>query len=330
MAGHIVTPYEVIATRKGARKNKDEPLLLAALGKDVSLDLLDLVETNICKVPPCVNGDKTSSTRCVAVERTGDSVLMVFDAGRSGEREVVRDNSPKRKVVFTKQNDHIGSYYSSALLWRPPSGTAAVLLVHSPWGRGGSKGQVLQLLQRAVNVEELAAAKLRANPMIPAKELAKILRAAKSTRITYTKSTGVTSTFDGASGKKSAPAEIDLVVKGSGSIPFRDELTRALKATANKDKFFTLSVRDEAVDGGYREETFDDVTIDIQTSAGSKRYSMRNETVPTLGFNLTSEFNEVYSALPKEAARVDEWPDLILKGAKKYLPAFVKVVNNSK
>ena len=45
MAGHTLTPYEFVATRKWARKEKkDEHLLLASLGEDAPVDLLDAIE----------------------------------------------------------------------------------------------------------------------------------------------------------------------------------------------------------------------------------------------------------------------------------------------
>ncbi len=322
MASHLVTPYELTATRQRARKNKDTPLLLSALGQDVTVDLLDVVDANICSVEPYTNSDKTGSVRCVERIRSGDSISMVFDSGLSGQREVVHDGSdPNQPVVFTKNPTHVASSYSVCLLWRPPTGNSGILLMHSPWGRGGSKGQVLSLLQRAVNREELAKAKLKASAMVPAKALERILRQANATKITYSRSTGVSSTFGASRTQKSAPAELDLVVKGTNSIPFRDELTKAVKASANRDKLFSLDVRDDDAEGGYRSETFDDVTIEIPTSGGVKSYSMKNDSIPSLGFNLTSEINDVYYGLPD--GQTKDWPPLLLEGV---TPLLTKVL----
>lgn len=318
MSGHLVTPYEVTATRKYARQEKREFLLLASIAKDVTVDLLDAAEGNITGVQPLKSTDGTRTVACVEAERIGDSVGMVFAADVSGEREVVHDGDlPGRPVVFTKGNKHVTRFYSCCLLWRPPSGTSGILLVHSPWGRGGSKAQVVQLVQRAVDSAD-AKAQIHADPVIPAKALDRILRNAKATKITYTRATGVTSTFGNAAQQASAPAEIDLVVKGSNSIPFRDALAAALKATTtNREKLFTVRVRDG---NSYRDETFDDVAIDITTPGGTRRYSMKHETLPTIGFNLTPEINAIYYGLPDGG---QDWARDLLSGA---LPHLIKRV----
>lgn len=315
MAGHIVTPYEVKAKRKHARTNKDTLLLLASLATDRTVDFLDAVESNLVSVESLASTDGTRTVECVEVSRAGDALAMVFAADVSGEREVVHDGAlPGRPVVFTKGNKHVTRFYSCCLLWRPPSGTSGILLVHSPWARGGSKAQVLKLVQRAVDCSG-AKAKISADPMIPAKALKRILRQANATKITYSRSTGVTSTFGENDVKASAQAEIDLVVKGSDSVPFRDALTRALKGTTNREKLFTVSVRD-GEDGGYKEETFEDVAIDITTPGGSRRYSMKDNTLPTMGFNLTPEFNNVYYGLPEGGS---EWAAELLAGITPHL-----------
>lgn len=315
MAGHIVTPYEVKAKRKHARTNKDTDLLLASLATDGTIDLLDAVESHLVNVETLTSTDGTRTVECVEVRRTGDALAMVFAADVSGEREVVHDGElPGRPVVFTKGNKHVTRFYSCCLLWRPPSGTSGILLVHSPWARGGSKAQVLKLVQRAVDCSG-AKAKISADPMIPAKALERILRQANATKITYTRSTGVTSTFGESDERASAQAEIDLVVKGSGSLPFRDALTKALKATTSREKLFTVRVRD-GESGVYRDETFDDVAIDITTPGGSRRYSMKENTLPTMGFNLTPEFNNVYFGLPEGGS---EWAAELLSGVMPHL-----------
>ena len=317
MAGHLVTPYEVTATRKHARSDKDKPLILSSIGKGVTVDLLDAVESNVCQVEPLKSTDETRTVECVEVRRNGDAVAMVFASDISGEREVVHDAAlPGRPVVFTKGSKHVTRFYSCCLLSRPASGTSGVLLVHSPWGRGGSKSQVVRLVQRAVDRTEGAKAKISADALIPAKALDRILRQARTTRITYTRSTGVTSTFGEEAPRASAPAEIDLVVKGSNSVPFRDALAAALRATKNREKLFTVRVRDDAADGGYREETFDDVAVDIATAGGVRRYSMREDSLPTMGFNLTSEINAVYYGLPEGGT---DWPVQLLNGVLPHL-----------
>lgn len=317
MAGHLITPYEVTATRKHARKEKDKLLLLASLGKDMTIDLLDAVETNLPKVEPLTSADGTRTVECAEVRRKGDALAMIFASDVSGEREVVHDGvAAGRPVVFTKGKKHVTRFYSCCLLFRPPSGTSGILLIHSPWGRGGSKSQVVLLIQRAIDQVEGAKAKISAAPMVPAKALERILRQANATKITYTRSTGVTSTFGEARRQASAPAEIDLVVKGSTSVPFRDALAAALRATKSREKLFTVRVRDDDVDGGYREETFDDVAIDITTPGGIRRYSMKQNTLPTMGFNLTPEINSVYFALPDGGA---DWPTQLLDGVVPHL-----------
>lgn len=310
MAGHVVTPYEVTATRKFARKNKDTPLELASIGEGVTVDLLDAVDSNILGIEPLKSTDGSRRVTCAEMRRNNDTLAMVFAADVSGEREVVHDGAdPARPVIFTKGDQDVTRFYSCCLLWRPAPGTAGILLVHSPWGRGGSRSQIVRLIQRAVDQTEGAKAKISADALVPAKILARILRQAKATKITYRRTTGITSTFGDAQERKSAPAEIDLVVKGSGSIPYRDALAAALKATANREKLFTVRVRND--DGGYREETFDDVAIDIPTAGGTRRYSMRDDTLPTIGFNLTPEINSIYYGLPDGGVG---WPKLLLDG----------------
>jgi hypothetical protein len=323
MAGHMVTPYELTATRKHARKEKDEKLLLAAIGKDSVIDLLDAAEAHLTSVAPVVYSDKTRTVSAVAVARDGDALGMVFASDVSGEREVVHDGAvPGRPVVFTKHDKHVTRFYSCCLLWRPPSGDAGLLLMHSPWGRGGSKANVLALVQRAVDAEKGTKAKLHADPMIPAKALDRFLRKAEATKIVYTRSTGVRSSFDDNSTTQSARAEMGLVVKGTDTLPYRDALAKALKKNASRDKLFTLRVRDETSEDGYREETFDDVYVDISTPGGNRRYSMKKDTIPTIGFNRTPEVNSVYYGLPDDDAD-GSWASGLLEGV---MPHLIKVV----
>lgn len=303
MAGHTVTPYNVTAVRKHARakETKEKALPLASIGKDAPVDLLDAVQARLLDVEPVVSGDSSQTFRPVAIERgTGmrsDRVAMLFATDVSGEREVVHDESPERKVIFTKDGKHVTRFYSNCLLWRPADETAGVLLIHLPWGRGGSRAHVLKLMQRAVDATEGAKAKLRVDPMIPQKMLARWLRRANATRITYTRTTGVTTTFGQT--RASAQAELDLVVKGSATAGFRDALTKALQASASRDRLFTLSVRDENAEGGLREETFEDVSVDIPIAGGVRRYSMRDDTVPTVGFNMTPSSTTCTTACPR-------------------------------
>jgi aspartate 1-decarboxylase len=314
LSGHTITPYDVTATRKRAKKDKDVLLPLAAIGKDTSVDVLEAIDEHILDTAPLISADKSHEFRAVGVARgTGkrsDRVLILFASDVSGEREVVQDE--QRNVVFTKDGNHVTRIYSCCLLWRPADETSGVLLIHSPWGRGGSRAQVVTLMQRAIDATDGAKAKLRADPMIPKKMLERWLRQANATKITYSKTTGVTTTF--GTNRASAEAELDLVVKGSNSAPFRDALVAALRASANREKLYTLRVRDD--DGKYEEETFDDVAVDIATAGGVRRYSMRENTVPTVSFNMTPEFNNLYYGLPDDA---DEWPDLLVEGAAEHL-----------
>ncbi len=180
----------------------------------------------------------------------------------------------------------------------------------------------MRLIQHAVDQTEGPKAKVSADPMIPAKALERMLRQANATKITYTRTTGITSTFGDSKQRASAPAEVDLVVKGSDSIPFRNALTAALKLTANREKLFTVRVRDDDT-GGYREETFDDVAIDIATAGGVRRYSMKQNTLPTMGFNLTPEINSVYFGLPDGGK---EWSTQLLDGVLPHLHRKAKEV----
>lgn len=312
MAGHHLTPYDLTATRARARKNKDQKLLLASLSDKTTIDLLDLISANIRTVAPVQSADGSRTVRCVAATRNDDVVRMVFAADLVGEREVVHDgDDDERPAVFEKRKTHITRYFSVATLWRPSDGETGILLVHSPWGRGGSKGQILTLLQRSVSIDPLARAKLHADPKIPGAVLRRILDTAQSTKITYLRHTGVTSEFDAAVGQKSAAAEMALVIKGSDSLPFRDALTAALRTGKSREKFFTIQVRDDDT-GDLRTETFDDVEVDVRTGGGVKTYSLRKDTFPTLGFDYTPEINAVYWALPSD--EYEKWPMGLLDG----------------
>jgi hypothetical protein len=321
MAGHTITPYEITATRKFVRDRtkRAELLLLASLSNQATVDVLDVVAAHIEHVEPMTSTDKTKTTRCVLVRRHGDRVEMVFACDVSGEREVVIDGAdPGRPVVFMKGAEHVARFLSCCVLWRPSGGTDGVLLLHSPWGRGGSKSHVINLLQRALDKEPLAKAKLHADPKVPVEELERLIRDANATKITYTKRTGITSDFVGngtTPNTASAPAEIDVVVRGSDGTPFLDAFKKALTRKADRNKLLTVKVADG--DGGYEEQVFDDAEVELRSSAGTRTYSIKRDTIPTIGFNLTSEINSVYYALPDDAH--GRWPTELLDGIAKHL-----------
>jgi hypothetical protein len=104
---------------------------------------------------------------------------------------------------------------------------------------------------------------------------------------------------------------MELVVAGSDTIPFRDALQAALKSTKNKSGLFKIRVREDGADQ-FRDETFDDVLIDLATGGGIKRYSMAKDTIPTVSFDRTPEINNLYYALP-EGADMD-WAKQLLTG----------------
>jgi hypothetical protein len=288
MAGHTITPYELYATRKRPRKEEDgtKRLLLAAeLTRDGTLDLLDVLSDHVLEAAPSVANDQSRSVTCVDVHRHGEMLDLVFACDVTGEREVVRDPA-EGVVVFMKDAKHVARYFSCCRVWRPANGDQGLVLIHSPWGRGGSKNQILAVLQRAVNAEEGAAAKLRAHPKIPQEVLEEWLKTLNATKITYLKPKGIRSRFETVAGARSAPAEMAVVVKGSDTIPFRDALTHAFRASQDRQAFFTVEMRNS--DGSYSDEKFEDVEITIDLGAGHLRtYSMRKETVPTVGFDLT-------------------------------------------
>lgn len=318
MAGHSITPYELHATRKWPlqEEDKERKLLLAQeLVREGSLDLLDALEDNLADVAPTISTDKTRTVSCVDLDRRGDVLDMVFACDVSGEREVVRDPA-EGLVVFMKGPNHTARYFSCCSVWRATDGDTGLMVVHSPWGRGGSKNQILSVLQRAVNAEDGAKAKLRANPKIPHDVLETWLANLNATKITYRKDKGIRSQFANVSGKRSAAAEMALVVKGTETLPYRDALKRALQGSTNRDKLFTVEMR-EAGDA-YADETFDDVEVSITHGDGrSTTYSIGRDTVPTMGFDYTKELSKVYLALPEEDD--GDWPVQLRKGATPFM-----------
>lgn len=313
MSGHMVTPYELTARRKRARgAQKNSHLLLASVSDEETIDLLDLVDTSILEIEPLRRDDEWV-LQCVGKQRQQDSLSLVFAVDVSGERESIRDRTkPGRPRVFDKGKDHIARFYATALLYRPPDGTEGRLLLHSPWGRGGTRTQVTKLLQNAANQEPKAKAQLETSAIVPRQIIERFLRNAKNTRITYTKPKGITSEFEGRS--HGTRAEMGLVVKGTDTIPYRDALQAALRSPRNRDGLYTVRMRDDSSDdaGVYREERFDDVIIDLQTGTGLKRYSLRDQTIPTASFDLTSEINLIYYALPDDDDT--DWANLLLQG----------------
>lgn len=313
MAGHTLTPYQITATRKRARKNKD-PLLLAAVGKDQPVDVLDALETHLVDAPPLVSTDETRQVRCVAVDRDGDLLQFIVACDIRGEREVVHDgDAADRPAVFEKNKHHVTRYYSSCLIYRSPTATEGILLVHSPWGRGGSKGQILKILQRALDCDPDVKALLHADALVPAGMLYRLLQNAKATKITYRKDAGVSSEFEQVSGRRSAPAEFALTVKGTTSLGYRDALTKALKSGRGKGQehqLFTVQVR-SGPDGEMHDETFDDVDVTIESGGTTKVYSVGRDTFPTVSTNVTTEFNSIYWALPD--GKYDQWPVELLR-----------------
>lgn len=309
MAGHRVTPFELYATRKRPRHDEDGEahLLLAAelvREDDGTLDLLDAIQHNIGDVEPYVTRDGSHTVRCLDVRRRPDRVDLIFACDVEGEREVVR-NREEGVVVLIKGPEHVARFYSCVTVWRPADGDTGILLVHSPYGRGGSKSQILALLQRAVNEEEGARAKLHAHPKVPHDVLKMLLRRARSTRIAYRKTKAIRSRFSNTTGLRSAPAEMELVVKGSDSVPYRDALEHALRNASNRDAFYTVQVRDP--DGEFHEEVFDDVAISLVSPDGStKTYSVAQDSVPTMGFDVTEEMIRVFRELPADDDA--EWP----------------------
>lgn len=315
MTGHTVTPYEISATRAHARSNKDVKLLLASLGEKTTVDVLDALSNSLATVDPIEPKIDSRGVRCVLTDRDGDKLWLVFAVDYIGQREIVQDgDDPAHPAVFEKNGKHISRFFSVGLIWRPDDGEEGVMLIHSPWGRGGTRSQIMTLLQRSVAATPGAKAKLHSRAMVPEAVVRRIVSNLNSTRVTYVKDTGVQSTFGANSGKKSAPAEMSITVKGSATIPYRDALAAALRSKRNRDGLFVIDVRDE--DGGYTTETFDDVQIAVKTASGTREYSLRDETLPTIGFNLTPEINSAYAALPENEHA--KWPGELLAATKRH------------
>lgn len=324
MALHKYTPYQVTAERLNHRGKDGAPRLeLAALGGDQPVDLLDALEANLVGLPPINNQAKTQKMRCVDVRRSGDYLHMVFAHDYSGERELVLDVAEGEdggegvaKVVFLKEDQHVARIYSCCTVWRPSSPAddpcVGVLLIHSPWGRAGSRSMTGRLLQKALRAHDPAPkAKLKLDALVTDAALQNIINTADATRIRYTKSKRLRSSFanpDG--GHQSVESEMSLVVKGADATPFRDALRGALRSADKRSSLFTVEIRDGEA---FEEETFDDVEVTFTTGSGNTTYSLKKDNVPTMGYDLSSDVQSVYAILPPEE-RGDNWPRLILDG----------------
>lgn len=118
MSGHTITPYELRATRLGARADKDALLRLSLLARDNDdvadhHDIRDALLTHAPHVHPYVSSDKRKSTTCVLARAVGnDSVAMVFATDITGEKEIFRDmEQDGAPIAFVRTARHSGRIY---------------------------------------------------------------------------------------------------------------------------------------------------------------------------------------------------------------------------
>lgn len=329
MSGHRIGSFELTATRSRARgKDKDDLLLLAALNEENPVDLLDALEEHILDVDHYSGSDGTMQIRPQARQRVDDVLEITFSVDISGVQEIIRDGTlDGMPIKAVKGKDDVARLFSCCALWRPPSGDRGILLVHSPWGRGGSKTVILRLLQRAVNKVVEAKAKLHADPLIPSSAVDRLLRNADATKIVYSRNTGIRSTFGNKSTTHSASAEMDLVIKGSDSRPYRDALRSALRSTGDREQFYTVRLRDGLDGDGYHEETFDEVEVVFADAAGSTKYSMSSNTIPRVSHELTNQINGVYYGLADEDEA--DWARQLMEGVSPHLHRLIESISRS-
>lgn len=324
MALHKYTPYKITAEKLYDRGAGPAPRLeLAALGGDEPVDLLDALTSNLIGLPPVANQSKTQRMRCVDLLRTRDYLHLVFAHDYSGERELVFDvaegaegEDDASEVVFLKEDKHVARIHSCCTIWRPSSAkddpTTGIILIHSPWGRAGSRALTGKLLQKALRQHEpKPKARLHLDPLVSDEALRRIIDTADATKIRYSKTKWLRSDFASPNGgQQSVESEMSLIVKGADATPFRDALRGALRNSDRRSSLFTVEVRDG---DGFDEETFDDVEITFAAGSGNTTYSLAKNAVPTMGYNLSGDVQSVYAALPPEE-RGEDWPSLILSG----------------
>lgn len=321
MSSHRLTPFELTATRKFVRdeKKKNQRLLLASLSTERTVDLLDEIEANAGEIEPIASNAGAKTIRPAALKRDGNFLHLAMSMDVSGEREVIYQEGAPLPILKDRQD--VARLFALASVYRPDDADSGIVLFHSPWGRGGTRANLRAMLQRCLDVDKSTKAKLALAPMVPAKSVERLLRQAEATRIVYQKSKGIRSSFNNQ--QKSAPAEMALVVKGSSSKGYRDSLRAAIRDVNDRRQFFTVQTRDD--DGTYTEEEFDDVAIDLVTDAGVKRYSLAEDRLPTVSFDLTADINKIYFSLPED--KPDEWGSRLLDGVHQQLRRLIEGVH---
>src|SRR5262249_28228714 len=146
-----------------------------------SVDLLDAIVANHVvanepkKRPRRADGDDESppkqhehrTVHLLRAQRDGDHVDLVYAADFHGNRELEMKDG---EVVFEKLTEHVTRIFGVASVWRHPTEPRSVLLVHTPWSRGGGSTRLIQLLTRCVRLAG-SSANIEHNPMITASEL---------------------------------------------------------------------------------------------------------------------------------------------------------------
>jgi hypothetical protein len=253
------------------------------------------------------------------VKRNGDFLHFIVNYDVLGEREAVRDAADK--LVFIKRSDHVSRFLAICTLWRPVDSTEGLLLVHNPWGRG-NRGGPAKLAQQALT-KSGTKVQLLAELLVPPKAVKAMLQHTTG-RARYTAPAGIVSTFgddDPATDPTSAPGTIEFRLGGPFARAMMNRVEKNLDKADAAEKLLTVSVRMPGVDGDAVDVRFDDLEVEVKTETGPKFYSVLDGSIPSFGFNLTSELNPIYMAL--DAEDDTEWAAELLEGCSTIMEAQV-------
>lgn len=312
MAAHLVTPFIVSARRRGARDKTLLPLSTACA--PANADILTKLESHLAATKIDGTAVTPKTLTIGGVKRNGDFLHFIVNYDVLGEREAVREAD---KVVFIKRSDHVSRFLAICTLWRPLDSTEGLLLVHNPWGRG-NRGGPAKLAQRALTDADTKV-QLIVEMLVPPKAVKAMLRNTTG-RARYTAPAGIVSSF-GDDDPTSAPGTIEFRLSGPLAKAMMNRVEKNLDKADAVEKLLTVSVQMPGADSDSVDVRFEDLEVEVKTETGPKFYSVLDGSIPSFGFNLTTELNPIYMAL--DAADDTKWAGELLEACSAMMEAQV-------